>query len=52
LYSARGSLEEIRYFILLARDLGYIEDEVYRQFEGEYESVSKMLNGLIKSLKS
>jgi hypothetical protein len=31
--------------------MGYIEDGVYKEFEAEYESVSKMLNGLIKSLK-
>jgi len=34
-----------------AKDLGYIEDEVYKEFEREYELVSKMLHGLIKSLK-
>ena len=51
LYNARGSVEEVRYFLLLSKDLGYIEDEVYKEFEREYELVSKMLNGLIKSLK-
>ncbi len=51
LYNARGSIEEVRYFLLLSKDLGYIEDEVYKEFEREYELVSKMLNGLIKSLK-
>jgi four helix bundle protein len=51
LYNARGSVEEVRYFLLLSKDMGYIEDGVYKEFEAEYESVSKMLNGLIKSLK-
>ena len=51
LYNARGSVEEVRYFLLLSKDLGYIEDEVYKEFEREYELVSKMLNGIITSLK-
>ena len=40
LYNARGSVEEVRYFLLLSKDLGYIEDEVYKEFEREYELVS------------
>jgi len=51
LYNARGSVEEIRYFLLLSRDLGYIDQDIYKTIESEYETVSKMLNGLIKSLK-
>jgi len=51
LYNARGSVEEVRYFLLLSRDLGYIDQDIYKTIESEYETVSKMLNGLIKSLK-
>jgi len=51
LYNARGSLEETRYFLLLARDLKYIEVENYKSFESNCENISKMLNGLIKSLR-
>lgn len=51
LYNARGSVEEMRYFLLLAKDLEYISKDVYRRFESDYEAVSKMLNGLLKSLK-
>ncbi|MFC2106171.1 four helix bundle protein [Candidatus Bipolaricaulota bacterium] len=51
LYNARGSLEETRYHLLLARDLRLVDSDAYAQLEREYEAVSKMLNGLIQSLK-
>lgn len=51
LYNARGSLEETRYHLLLATDLGLLDSDAYVQLEKEYETVSKMLNGLIQSLK-
>lgn len=51
LYNARGSVEEVRYFLLLSTDLGYMNKDIYQKFESKYEIVSKMLNGLIKSLK-
>ena len=52
LYNARGSIEEVRYFLLLSKDLGFIAAEDFLTLEAEYESASKMLNGLIKSLKT
>jgi four helix bundle protein len=51
LYNSRGSVEEVRYFLLLSRDLGYLKKEVYQKLENGYETVSRLLNGLIKSLK-
>ncbi len=51
LYNARGSVEETRYHLLLARDLGYLDPERYAELETQYEEVSKMLNALIQSLK-
>jgi len=51
LYQARGSLEEVRYFLLLSKDLGYLKGDVYGRLEEEYETASKLLNGLIKSLR-
>jgi four helix bundle protein len=50
LYNARGSVEEVRYFILLSKELRYIDQKIHKLIEPEYENVSKMLNGLIKSL--
>jgi four helix bundle protein len=52
LFNARGSIEEVRYFLLLSKDLGFATAEDYETLETDYESASKMLNGLIRSLKS
>ncbi|MBT9147739.1 MAG: hypothetical protein DDT32_01504 [Syntrophomonadaceae bacterium] len=51
LYIARGSTEETRYHLLLARDLGYINNSPYEELDGAYTQVSKMLNALISSLR-
>jgi four helix bundle protein len=46
---SQGSLEELRYQMILARDLGYIAKEEYGKFNLLAEEVSKVLNGWIKS---
>ena len=51
LYNARGSLEETRYHLLLAKDLNLLDPDTYAALETDYKTVSKMLNGLIQSLK-
>jgi four helix bundle protein len=51
LYTARGSLEETRYHLLLAKDLELLDLDTYAKLETDYGTVSKMLNGLIQSLK-
>jgi mRNA-degrading endonuclease RelE of RelBE toxin-antitoxin system len=48
---ARGSLEETRYHLLLARDLQLLDTEIYAELETGYRIASKMLNGLIQSLR-
>lgn len=46
---AQGSLSELRYYLILSRDLKYynLTEELYEQTE----IVGRMLHGLIKSLK-
>ena len=51
LYIARGSTEETRYHLLLAKDLGYIKNDKYEELDRAYTGVSKMLNALISSLR-
>lgn len=51
LYIARGSLEELRYFLLLSKDLKFIDLEMYEKITKDCKEVSIMLNNLIKSLK-
>ena len=45
---AEASLEEVRYFILLANDLGYITDEL--ALSQQAESVAKLLYRFIESV--
>jgi four helix bundle protein len=40
---ARGSVEEVKYFLLLARDLTYLNRDDYERINGEYDRVGKML---------
>ena len=51
LFNARGSLEEVRYFLFLAKDLQYLPESEYQVLEDEYKQVSKMLNRLLITLK-
>lgn len=51
LYISKGSLEETKYHLLLARDLGYINQEDYSLIHDKTDSVGKQLNGLINYWK-
>jgi four helix bundle protein len=48
---ARGSLEEAKYLVFLCTDLGYITAIQYNKAENDMNSVGRMLNGLINSLR-
>lgn len=52
LYIARGSCGECIYFLILAKDLGYINNITFKNLKLEYDSVAKQLNGWIKSLRN
>lgn len=52
LYQAKGSLTETEYFLILIRDLGYIDKIVIENLLSEYEILAKMLNSFITQLKS
>jgi four helix bundle protein len=47
LFNSRGSLEETRYHLLLAKDLAYIDDNQYETIEELAIEVSYLLNKLI-----
>ncbi|MBI4050645.1 MAG: four helix bundle protein [Candidatus Doudnabacteria bacterium] len=42
---AEGALEELKYQLLLARDLGYISDKEYRSLNDLADEVGKLTNG-------
>ncbi len=49
---ARGSTEETRYLLLLARDLGFIPPALHADLEARYTEISKMLNALLRRLRA
>lgn len=48
---ARGSLEETKYQLLLAKDLQYISENKYKEILKQAEEVGKLLNGLLVKLR-
>ncbi len=52
LHLSKGSLEEVKYYFILARDLKYISGEDYDMLQEKAETIGKMLAGLIKYWRS
>lgn len=48
---ANGSLEEVRYFLELSRDLHYLSPADFANLEKELRAVAQMLEALAQSLK-
>lgn len=48
---AKGSVKESLYHLMLAKDLGYIRDVEFSNLRDRYNEISKMLSGLIRSIK-
>jgi four helix bundle protein len=51
-YTALGSLTEVQNQLLIAKDLEYIKGAVFKEIAAQTIIVSKLINGLIKSIKS
>ena len=47
---AEGSLEEVKYQLLLSRDLKYISAEIYQKIILQTEEIGKMLYGFKKAI--
>ncbi len=47
---ARGSLEELKYYIILSKDLNYIAYNEYEKLLNKAREVGRLLNGLLVSL--
>ena len=47
---SRGSAGELKYHLLLAKDLTYISEDNYQSCLGEVNEISRMLHGLVRSL--
>ncbi len=47
---AAGSATETEYQLLLARDLGYLQDDAHHQLDVQINEVKRMLGGFIRKL--
>lgn len=47
---SQGSLEECRCYVILSRDLGYMDNDVYNILYSKIEEASKLLNGYCKAM--
>lgn len=52
LLMARGSLEELKYQLLLAKDLQYINEMIYEDTLNEAKVIGRMLHGLLQSIET
>lgn len=52
LFTAKASLAETKYHLLLSRDLGYIKVTDYESLITLSDEIGKMINGLINYLRS
>jgi four helix bundle protein len=51
LNQAYGSLAELGYFFDLSMRLGYLPTETHAELKPRYEEASRMLNGLMRSIR-
>jgi len=49
---SEGSLEEVKCYLILSKDLNYLNENNYQQLFNLSEEVGRMLHGFIKSLKT
>lgn len=49
---AQGSLTELQNQLLIAQDVGFVGEDVFRQVDSQTVKVHKIMNGLIKASKS
>ena len=49
---AEGSLEEFKYFLILSKDLKYIEEDRYNELLKDAEEIGKLLNGYERFIKN
>lgn len=50
-YHARGSVAEVQNFLLLSKDLHYIDLKTCKKLGEQANEIGKLINGLIKSIE-
>lgn len=51
LFNSRGSLQETKYHLILAKDLAYINEETFNKFYYRYNGLGAGINSFIKKLR-
>ena len=51
-YMARGSLDETLNHLLVSKDLGFCDNELYENLRAQIEEIRRLLNGYITWLKT
>jgi four helix bundle protein len=51
-HQARGSAAEVQNFLLLSRDLNYINSETCEELGNQSKQVMQLINGLIRSIEN
>lgn len=49
---SEGSLQEVKYYLILAKDLDYINNATFENMVILCEEIGKLLNGYIKTIKN
>lgn len=49
-YQARGSVAEVQNFLILAKDLNFIDSEKNENLQEKANQVNQLINGLIRSI--
>ncbi len=44
-------MEETKYHLILSKDLGYIDNDIFNKLADDSNRIGRMLNGLINSLQ-
>ncbi|MFS4491742.1 four helix bundle protein [Maribacter sp. 2308TA10-17] len=47
---SQGSASELEYFLILAKDLGYIDDKKYQEMDNEVNKTKRSLNNLVNKI--
>lgn len=50
-YTSLGSITELQNQLLIARDIGYLSKDLFKELADKTITISKLTNGLIKSSK-
>jgi len=50
-YQARGSVAEVQNFLLLSKDLGYINTDVREELIQKTNEIRQLINGLIRAIE-